>query len=218
MRTVLRNNQNGFGPVSAFFTILLVILLGIGGWYVYRFFAQPAGSAVIPINAPYKAPLPNSATYTDAAKVYTLTYPVQRWEVKAQEAINISVPLPAIDGRLLNFLPIDPSDAGFGANGAFEVIAFNAPAAAVLHDAEHGSEQTPVQSLILNGYPALYQQSISTEGTSFTDDEYVISHNGVTLYFTFRQVQGSSEDVQGFDASSELPDFHAILNTAKFLN
>jgi hypothetical protein len=214
----LHYNEDGFGPVGVFFTIVLLALLGVGGWYVYQFFAQPVGSATIPVNAPYKAPLPNSATYTDAAKIYSITYPVQRWDVKAQQAVNISIPLPALDGRLVNFLPIAPSDAGFGANGSFEVMAFNAPATTILTDAHHGTQQTLVQSLTINGYPALSQQNISTGGTTFTDDAYVISHNGVTIYFTFREKQGTSPDVQGFDATSELSDFHAILNGTKFLN
>jgi hypothetical protein len=217
MVSILRNNEDGFGPAKAFFTILLLVLVGIGGWYVYRFFAQPVGSAVIPVNAPYKAPLPTSATYTDAANVYRLTYPVQQLEVKAQESINISIPLPALDGRVVNFLPIAPNDAGFGANGSFEFMAFSAPATTVLNYAEHGSEQTPVKSLTINGYPALYQQSISTAGTTFTDDEYAVSHNGVTVYFTFRQVQGTSEDVQGFDATAELPAYNSVIRSITFL-
>lgn len=209
--------EDGMGPVRTVFTILFVLALGVGGWFVYRFFAQPVTPVSIPINAPATHVKPLTTTYTDPAGVYRLTYPTN-WQVNAQTSIDESIPLPIIDNKVLNFIPPGPSDSGFGIAGLFNVIAFQATDATVLSDAQHGNQHPGVQSLTINGYPALYQQNISTLGLTFTDDEYTVYHNGVTVYFTFREKQGPAQDVPSFDMSSEVPDFTSIVKSITFLH
>lgn len=208
----------GIGPVKAFFIVLGILVLIVGGWLLYRFLTGEPITAFIPIHAPHVTPPPTSATYTDKAGVYTLTYPVQRWNVAAQTAINISIPLPPIDGHVVSFLPVDPSDAGFGAAGQFYAMAFNASPVTILTDARHGTVQSTPRSLTINGYPALYQQDSSNIQTTFTDDEYAVYHNGVTVYFTFREQQGPSLDDDGFDATGYLNDYQSIVDSIRFHN
>lgn len=212
-----RDYYDGPGPVKITFIVLGVIAVLVIGWFIYRFFAGPVTPTNIGLKAPVIKTPPTSATYTDDSKIYTITYPVQRWSAHEASALNLGIPLPPLDNKMVNFIPAYPVDSGYGAAGTLVLIGFKAPGATVLADAKNGSS-TGVKSMTIDGYPALYEQYVNTAGTTFTDDDYAVTHNGVTLYFTFRQEQGPSGDDEGFDATSYLPDVQTIVGSTKFLN
>lgn len=213
----LKGNELGMGPAKAIFLGILLLILLAAGWLVYKFFFQTVPPTNIAISAPPKVVVPTSKTYTDKAGIYTVTYPTA-WTVTPDDAINLSIQAPLVDPVILTFTPPAPSDSGFGANGQFELIAFKQDPLTILNDAKTLNAPITPKAVQVDGYSAYYEQEVNNSPPSYTDDKYAIYHNGVTIFVTFRVQQGSNSVVQGYDESSELPQFNSIINTIKFLN
>jgi hypothetical protein len=144
-------------------------------------------------------------------------FPAQ-WSAKTQDADNLIIQLPTIDSEVVNFIPVVPSDSGFGIDGLISLTAYRSNPQTILNDNNIGTATVTSRTLNINGYEAIFAQKSNSGSPTSTDDEYAIYHNGVTLFFFFIEKQGASQYVQAYDESNELPDFNFIANSVKFLN
>lgn len=197
--------------------MISVIILSIFGYFVYRFIFQPVNPVSIPISAPPPAKPPQPGTYTDPSKTYSVMFPAQ-WSVKTQDADNLIIQLPTIDSEVVNFIPVAPTDSGFGIDGLISLTAYKSDPQTILNDNNIGISTVTSRTLNINGYEAIFAQKNNPGVPTSVDDEYAIYHNGVTLFLFFIEKQGASQDVQAYDESSELPNFNFIANSVKFLN
>ena len=170
----------------------------------------------------------NTKTYTDPSKIYSVSYP-SSWIVYQASGQGAQTPAPVIDKQAVTFTPPDSPKIGPNESNAIDISAYqSSDASAILKFNQSGNSNTSPQSLTINGYPALYQQFIesgSSSSTTYTDDWYVVTHNGVTIAFWFRDKQDAvtypatpQNNTPAFDDSSIVPAFTTFVKSVKFLN
>jgi Tfp pilus assembly protein PilV len=168
----LRKNDSGFTMVEVLLVLILAVLIGLSGWYVYH--TEHKTSANTSSKTSKTTPIASMLTWTDPSKLYTLNYP-SNWTVQQSTgSFQVLIDFTSADTpNATYFIPANsPSNSGSylsqDLNKSAEpnevtVSAYTTSGTQdVLLDESFGNEQTPPQNLTINGYPALYDQDILT--------------------------------------------------------
>jgi hypothetical protein len=229
--SILKLDQEGFSGVEVFLGLVIVIILGFAGWYIYHVNHKTIvtnSSSTQTTSATGTAQAQTTKAYLDSSNVYSVQYPA-KWTVNEQQPGD-TIPAPLLDSQKVQFVPINAPElstvqsAGEVSSNGVDIYTYKSSnARSILNFWVTGNQQTSIKSLTLNGYSALYQQSISTatptSGPSYTDDVYAVTHNGVTVLFTFREKQSAdSFGTPAFNATDTVPAFTALVKSVKFLN
>jgi hypothetical protein len=230
----ISKNQKGFTAVEGLLIILTLAVIGFGGYYVYHTNHKAKTASVSTSGANNSAsgstkstaanPYAGWNSYTDVSKLFSVMYPSGWTAANPQE--HADTPFTLADPNVIIFTAVNTSNTS---PIEVDVLAFStSDVQSVLSKDSYGEQQSTPQSMTINGYQALYGQDIETgaNGTNptYTDDQYAVAHNGVTLSFSFREKQGNDENVGAanasgaFDHTSIVPDFNLIAKSVKFLN
>jgi cytoskeletal protein RodZ len=222
------SDQGGFGGIEALLIIVVIFLLGLAGWYIYHVnhrttTTNTTNNSKTSGSAPTQ-PQTASRTYTDNAKVYSVSYP-EDWTV-SQQSFGDNIPATPLDTKVVKFTPNDAPDistvksSGVAQQNSVSIFAFKSSDTKSLLDSWiTGDKQSTPQNMSINDYSATYQQSSSTTAPTYTDDVYAITHNNETLVFTFREKQGTDgTGTPAFNATNTVPAFMALVKSVKFLN
>jgi hypothetical protein len=230
----ISKNQKGFTAVEGLLIILTLAVIGFGGYYVYHTNHKAKTASLSTTGAKTSAsgstkstganPYAGWNSYTDVSKLFSVMYPSGWTAANPQEQADM--PFTLADPNLMAFTAVNPSTTR---PNEVDIFAFTtSDIQSVLSKDSFGEQQPTPKSMTINGYHALYGQDIETgaNGTNptYTIDQYAVTHNGVTLYFSFREQQGNDENVGSanasgaFDYSSTVPDFNLIVKSVKFLN
>lgn len=229
--TILRPAEAGFTFVEGMLILAAIAVVALGGWLVYQHehsATTPAAAATGSSTSLTTKPPAKQAmtTFTDDSKTFTIAYPAN-WTNTERQPGEVPNTFPLLDPEIMY---VTPHDAPNIANGSFGgaitpnsiiVTAFaSGNDRSILNSYASGNEQTTPRSLTIDGYAALYQQSRQTLAATpptYTDDVYVVTHDGVTLLFLFTQQQGGGQGSSEFNATSTVPAFMALVYSVKFL-
>jgi hypothetical protein len=224
----IKSNQNGFGAIAALLIVVVIIVIGLVGWLVYRNQHQttPANAvaAAKTASTSSQTTTQSTKTYTDPGKLYSVSYP-GTWTTTSSR-INADSAIALADPNLSLLVPVNapPTSTQSASPNGVDIIAFStSDTQAALTQRTFGDNKPTPKSLTVNGYSALYQQDIAANPKqlpTYTDDQYAITHDGVTLVFEFREKQGSNAASSSFtfNVTSTVPAFTAIVQSVKFLN
>jgi hypothetical protein len=223
----IKSNQKGFGAVAALLIVVVVIVIGLVGWLVYRnqHKTTTANSAAATGTTSTASPGAQSMkTYTDPSTLYSVSYPGS-WTTSSSR-IQADSAIPFADPNLSLLVPANapPTSTQSASPNGVDIIAFStSDTQAALTERTFGDKKPTPKSVTINGYSGLYQQDIAANPKqlpTYTDDQYAVTHNGVTLVFEFREKQGSNAASSSFtfNVSNTVPAFTAIVQSVKFLN
>jgi len=223
-------NDDGFSTVEVVSVLLVIIIIGTVGYYVFNHSKQKtspsdaSSSSVKTSAAPSGVTLTATAnsyngwnTYDDSAKLFTILYP-QNWTIQTEASIgnNLESSTPILRPSNLN-----PAELSSGAGLYINPVtgSLNAEFQATVYGS--GANYNPTD-LTINGFPALYHQIVQTTAdtgtTSDTKDYYAVANKGVTVLFSWTEQQGSYKDVRGFNLTSYNDTFRSIVESIKFTN
>lgn len=227
----IRDNQSGFSAVEVVLVLIIVVLVGVVGFMVYKNHHKSAKSASSTsansgsTNKKTTAdPYAGWNNYTDTAKLYSVKYPGS-WTV-SNPAVHADTPFTLADTNQAIFEAPNPSNTS--PTEVFILAYATSNLQDVMSQDSFGDKPTTPQSMTINGYQALYGQDIETGSTgtnpTYTVDQYAVTHNGVTLLFSFREQQGNDENVGtpsasgAYNHTSATPQFTGLVKSVKFLN
>jgi Tfp pilus assembly protein PilE len=226
----IRQNEAGFSPVEVVLVIVVVALIGVVGWLVYKNHNKSTNTSSTTANTTStktttQPVATNTKTYADPAKAYTVAYP-QDWALK-EEALNGLDQATPLDSTKARFTPSNlPS--GASGNTWVGISSFKGDINTVFKEEAYApSESYSPQTQTINGYQALYHQEVvpatqgqngAAGGMGWTDDYYAVTNNGITLVFYFREKEDGNGVGSSFDASSIVPAYTALVKSVKFTN
>jgi hypothetical protein len=151
--------------------------------------------------------------YTDTAKVYSVKYP-SNWTIKLTE--------PASEGPMPDFTKVSRG-LDFVYPNAVEGMGVSVQAdmtgdlANSIMAGWQSNKHIP-QKKVINGYSAQYVQiTFKGDAESYTDEQYLFSKNGSSVFITFRQEYYHQFPAENWDATKAVPGFETILNSIKLL-
>jgi hypothetical protein len=151
--------------------------------------------------------------YMDTAKVYSLKYP-SNWTAKLSEG-GSEGPVPDYTkvSQPVNFMYPSAKDLIGVSVQADTTDELANTILANWSDNKH----TPVKKVI-NGYSAQYVQVVfKGDAESYTDENYLLTKNGTSVFITFRQKYYHQFPAENWDASKAIPGFETILNSIELL-
>lgn len=219
----MKKNQKGFSVVEGLLILIVVGLLAFVGWYVYhtKRTSSPTKTSTTPT-------LTQTTTkdYTDTSGTYSLKYPSD-WTVKEQP--DDSAWDPSLPAHLKSLPAFTPSNLSAGASNDLttdnvQVIAFRSDdPEKLLKLYRGGGVNISPKATTINGYPVSYYQDVQPTTKSgngslgYTDDYYAVTHNSITLLFSFREKQ-TDTSTSSFDSSNIVPAYTELVKSVKFLN
>ncbi|GEM_PF-2187275 len=227
-----KNNQRGFSPVESILVLVIIAMIAGVGWYVYRAMkntnnAYSSATVTSTSGSPKfgKATKSTTATktYTDQSNVYTVSYPAS-WTLGQGGGGGDTHPAALLDELAATLTPPNAPDVGANDPNAIDIQSYrSSDTAGIMKFYITGDGNTTPRKLTINGYDAVYQQSIGGVGKSsiaYTDDNYVVTHNGVTVVFFYRVKQSATQqdNIPPFDVSSTVAAFTDVVKSIKFLN
>lgn len=229
----MSKQQDGFSAVEGLLILIIAGLIGFTGWYVWHSTkktddtlssADKTAQSSNSTSTPKKSP--TTINYTDDSKTYTLTYP-KAWTVDGLKWNGGSGhTIEAIQNSFVQLDPPNPSkisSLGDGrANGPTFIVRNSGDLNAALED-QLGAGTQPdgkpfePKELTINGNKAS-QQTVQSD--NYTDENYFITNGKVTIvaFFRVKQTADSTISAPGFDNTSSLNEFTAIVKSVKFLN
>ncbi len=220
------------GAIEIILIIIIIVTIVLIGWYIHHVSQSANGTYNQAIHTNSSSPPKFSSkqktptkTYIDSSETFMVTYP-SAWGVGAVP-MQSGTPFPLVNSDLVSLTPPNAPSTLTGAKrpNALTIIVFQTGnTLGVLKKSSFGNEQTAPKRLTINGYTAYYQQDTATRNASqaptFTDDQYAVTHNGVTLLVSFRERQGVDKNSHsvGFNASATVPTVIKIVNSIKFRN
>jgi hypothetical protein len=152
--------------------------------------------------------------YMDTAKVYSLKYP-SNWTSALVEGgcDNCSIPDYTKVSQAVNFKYPNIKD--------FMGVSVQADTTDTLANSIlanwSDNKHTPIKKVI-NGYSAQYVQVVfKGDAESYTDENYLLTKNGTSVFITFRQKYYHQFPAENWDASKAIPGFETILNSIELL-
>lgn len=217
----MKKNQKGFSAVEGLLILIIVGLLVFVGWYVYQTKKTTNSTETSTTSTPTQT---TTKDYTDTSGTYALKYPSD-WTVKEQADESAWDPgLPPHLKSLPAFTPSNLSAGAFNRDNV-QVIIFKTDDPKKLLDLYRGGRVQKITSkaMTISGYPAAYYQDVQPTTKSgndmlgYTDDYYTVTHNGLTLLFSFREKQ-TDTSTSSFDSTSIVPAYTGLVKSVKFLN
>jgi hypothetical protein len=232
----LQKNESGFSVVEVVLVVVILALIGTVGWLVYKNHHKTTTAAITttsttkPVTStktttatPVQpaSTLPTGAisttditgSYSYPGSIFTVSYP-SSWT-----ASGVSVPTAAAQpGILPTVVTITPPNAAQGETTGITVYKSASLSNALTYAfVGNGTTVENNQSLTINGLSAMYQQNVIPGSSSGgqTKDSYAITNGTYTVVLTFETI-GTPNDPGGFNATSLLPEFNAIVNSVKF--
>jgi hypothetical protein len=151
--------------------------------------------------------------YTDTAKVYSVKYP-SNWTVKLSE--------PAGEGTAPDFTKVSRSldfvypKAVDGMGVGVQADTTGDLAQTIV--ANWATNKHTPEKKVINGYSVQYVQVVfKGDAESYTDENYLFTKNGTSVFITFRQKYYHQSPAANWDASKAVPGFETILNSIKLL-
>jgi len=128
---------------------------------------------------------------------------------------------------LKSFPAFTPSNLSAGAlnRDNVQVIVFKTDDPKKLLDLYRGGgvQNIASKAMTINSYSAAYYQDVRPTTKSgndmlgYTDDYYAVTHNGLTLLFSFREKQ-TDTSTSSFDSTNIVPTYTELVKSVKFLN
>ena len=232
MNKILKN-YDGLTPINIGLTIV-VLVIGFAGWLVYDRYEYRT-THPLPTGTIAKITNPTTVTYPD--KSFQYSYPGS-WAQTTQSLPSILGHPINLQSKVVNLVPPNaPMTVGGFPQSVGITVFKSSNTSAVLKNFDGDTIVKNSARVIINGYPALYQQNVTIKSpthytipSSYTDDTYAITHNDVTVTFAFRANEamipaipaiGSSAGMSmepAFDQTAQLPIFNGIVTSIKFLN
>jgi prepilin-type N-terminal cleavage/methylation domain-containing protein len=223
----LHKNQQGFTFVEVLLVILILAVIGFGGYYVWhtQHMAKPIATVTSTKTTGSTSTKPtttlptgsistttNTNSYTYPGGYFSLTYP-GNWIASAFS----DPPAASQPGILATGLTITPPNSTQGETTGITVYK-GVSLSNALRETFVGNDLTAAntQSLTINNYQAMYQTE--SAGTDSTDDVYALTDGTYTVVFDFRVTQTADQSIglSGFNLISLLPEFNAIVTSIKF--
>ena len=226
----MNKNQQGFAVIEGLLILLILAVVGFGGYYVYhtQHKTTTTNSSTTANSTSNNSSTTNDYSgwnsYTDTSKLFSVMYP-KDW-TNTNPPVHADTPFTLADQNQSVFSALNPSNSS---PTEIDVLAYStSDLQSVYSKDSFGDKPTTPQTMTINGYQALYGQDIETGSTgttpTYTADQYVVTHNGVSLLFSFREVQGNdaylgTASASGaFDHSALVTDFTLLVKSVKFLN
>lgn len=205
--------------------IVLVIILLVGvAWttdkYIHRT-TNPLPTGVIHHTTDTKA-------YAYPSGYFKITYP-SNWAIAAQTIT--ANPTPYLEPVVALTPPSAPKTLGGHGNSVIITVYKSGNTSSALKDSIEGGTARNIQTLTIHGYKAMFQQTVpinnskqSSIPSSYVTDDYAVTHNNVTIIFTFTVKEGAIpafgtlSAVPAFNATSTLPAFNSIIASVDILN
>lgn len=86
-------NQRGFGAVEIIIIVVVLALIGVGGWYVWQTQTKPPQNQTQDTPNGQTTPPKTTETFSDSRVPFTFEYP-KGWTVKVDERLKEGQPLP----------------------------------------------------------------------------------------------------------------------------
>ena len=214
-------NHKGFTLVEALLVVLILAVLGFGGYYVWH--SHHKTKAVAATNTSTTAtktvtkaanPYAGWQTYKSSDNVYSIKYPAT-WVTSnhCSDLVNI---------ECLNLFPDQTSKTNF-TNDVYVVEEKTSLSPKSWYDqniAPASSDTITSNSTSINNYTTYYVKDVNP---SYTDDGYIISNNGYLVYLNFREHEtnygpGGTTVTSQIDHSQYLPTYNKIDNSIRFNN
>ncbi|HET9098250.1 MAG TPA: hypothetical protein VFN51_01390 [Candidatus Saccharimonadales bacterium] len=230
------NNQKGFTAVEGLILLFILIIIGAVGYMVYHD-DHKTKTATVSTTAAKTSTATSSKTqkqattktYTDSSKTYTLSYPTSWTESEQGTGDLVGVTYNLLDTTSGIFIPpnTSPISTNPSVPNSIHVTAFKTTdIKGLLSQYVTGDGNTTPQQLTINGYQAYYQKDTSTSSSNgYTDDDYAVTNNGVSVVFQFRVQQDAisysaspKDNVPAFNDSNVVPAFTSFVKSIKFLN
>jgi hypothetical protein len=235
-----RRNETGFSTVEVVLVLVIVGLIGVVGFMVYKNqhktkttpLATSTSSSQTKTPAKTTVAAPATIAYTETSKTYTLNYP-NDWTVKEQSNSNrMTGGDTLVDATAPVFIPANLPPGAAGKTVVY-VDTFSGDMKTIFKTETYGEavggvkgEPYNAKALTINGYDALYHQevvnpnTIPDQGWSSTTSYYAISHNGVAVVFSFREkfTPGKSNTSVAYDVTSDDAAFTSLVKSIKFTN
>ena len=224
----ISKNEKGFSAVEFVLVIVVVALIGVGGWLVYKNHHKATTSLAttsakeVTTKSPATTSVTDSSnkTYKDPSNEYTVSYPVG-WTVAESPSNGLSQSL-LLDLTEARFTPANLSTGAVG-NTWIGISSFKSGDVNMVFQQESyasGESYNPT-SLTIDGYTGLYHQEVVPVPTTvsgamgYTNDYYAVTHNNITLVFYFQE---SASGSISYNATSFVPAYTALVKSVKFLN
>lgn len=201
--------QRGFGVVEVIVIIVLVLLIVGGGWYFMR---QLNNSTSGPQAGNRTAEM---KSYTDSAKLYSLQYP-GTWSVK--EAADCCEGAPKDYTKISRSVTLAPVDRAHIHGYGVDVQADKTDALAKSIVQNWADNKHKAETKTVNGYEAKYvKKTFSGDAENYIDHQYLLTHNGATVFATFREKYYHQYPAEDWSADHDLDDFNQIIQSVTFL-
>lgn len=206
----MNKNQRGFGAIEILLVLVIVGLLVGAGWY----FMQRNDSKELKSSTAEQTV--EMKPYTDSAKLYSVSYP-STWIAK--EAEDCCEGEPKDYTKVSRSVTITPSNKaeihGYGVGiqaDSTESLAKNIEQ----HWKDNRHEPKPKT---INDYSAKYVKvTFSGDAENYIDHNYLITHDGASVFVTFREKYYHQYPTEDWSASQDMDAFNKLLGSIRFLN
>jgi len=203
-------NQKGFSVVEISLIFAVLGLIAGMGWYFMQrnTTKKPTSSTVEQVRA--------TKVYTDSAKLYTLSYP-NTWDAKEAGDCCDGAPKDYTKvSRSVTFTPSGKTDIhGYGVN--VQADSTDTLAKSIEQNWKDNKHESVAK--IINGYSAKYVKvEFKSDAEHYIDHNYLITHNGVSVFVTFREKYYHQYPAEDWSAAQDIDTFNKVLNSVRFLN
>lgn len=230
---MLRSNRSGFTVIEGTIVAFVVVVVAAIGWLAYDRYQHRTTS---PLPTGPVGNLTDATSITYPGKSFTFSYP-NGWKVNRQILPSDMPSAPdGMQGELYELIrPDAPKTLGGEPVGIYVSAFKSGNTGNVLKSADGGTTIKNRRNVTIDGYTAMFQQNVpintrtqSSTPSSYTEDNYAVTHDGETAVFTFLLNQSSIPAYPGvgiqpglpsepaFNEASLLPTFNAIVTSIKF--
>ena len=206
----MNKNQKGFSIVGVVLVLVVTSLFVGATWYfIQRNESKKPTSSTAGHSTEMKS-------YTDSAKLYSLSYPTA-WTVKEAADCCDGEPKDYTKAsRSVTIVPPAKVDVhGYGVN--IQADKTDSLVKAIEQHWKDNNHQPELKTI--GGYSAKYVKiAFNGEAENYIDHNYLITHDGVSVFITFREKYYHQYPAEDWSAVKDMDAFNEILSSIKFLN
>jgi hypothetical protein len=213
----MKINQKGFGAVEGLLILILVSILGFTGYYVYHSrnnatstYNNAASTGTNVSNSPQ-----NLKKYTDSSGTYSFSYP-ENWAV-SEKPYSGDFLSDSVSGKNVQIVPESSPSITSDVNlpNYVSLVSYKTTNTNEVIEGLLGTLPNQPQTISINGVRSQY---VKVNSSGYTDEDYFLTHNTITLVVTFREKQSSTlgGNSTTFDATKDAASFNELVKSIKF--
>ena len=208
----IKSNQLGFSTVEAIVIVVIIAAISSVGWLVVE--AKHNADMKLSSNSSSQTNPVSTKKYVDTAKLYSIQYPANWNTVYSQAGGEGALPDWTKTSQGVTFVPPKAPE-----NNGLSIQADATNYLTQLVQQNWASTSRQAKKITINGYDAQYVQNVfKGDAESYTDDNYLLTNKGATIFVTFREKYYHASPAAKWDVSNELTQVNQAIQSIKFLN